>query len=125
MPLPALAMLGVQAGLGAGQAYLAGRSQKAAERRQREQAAQDKLLQSFSPGAQPTPMPGAQGPGVGQQMLADPLTQQLLAALISKGIGGLGGGGGGVAGLQNPAQLSQPAAPTYSPDIRSFAPRFQ
>ena len=88
MPGP-LAMLGIQAGLGAGQAYLASRQQKAAEEQQRRQAAQDKLIQSFNPGAQPTPV-AQQQPGVAQQMLSDPITKQLIAGLISKGIGGLG-----------------------------------
>ena len=127
MPLPALAMLGLQLGgsaaLGAGQSWLANRAQKSGEKRQEERLAKARLLQSFGAQAQPMPM-GRQQPGVAQQMLADPLTKQLLAGLISKGAGALGGGGG-VAGLQNPAQLRQPAAPTYSPDIRSFTPRFQ
>ena len=78
------------AALSAGQGYLANRQRKQGEKRQREQAAQNRLIQSFNPGAQPAPMPGAQQPGIGQQMLADPLTQQLLAGLIGKGLGGLG-----------------------------------
>ena len=90
--------------LSAGQGYMANRAAKRQEERMREQAAQDKLIQSFSPGAQPTPVAQQQGPGVGQQMLADPLTQKVLAQLVGKGIGaltnrpptvGLGGGGGG------------------------------
>ena len=111
MPGP-LMMLGIQAGLGAGQAYLASRQQKAAEEQQRRQAAQDKLIQSFNPGAQPTPV-AQQQPGVAQQMLSDPITKQLIAGLISKGIGGLGnlgnsppvvgqGGGGSVGGMNSP-----------------------
>jgi hypothetical protein len=91
MPLPALAMLGLQLGgsaaLGAGQNYLAGRAGKKQEQRQKEQAAQDRLISSFGKNAQPQQMGPQQGPGVGQQMLADPLTKQLLAGLIGK-IGG-------------------------------------
>jgi len=85
-----LAPLLASAAISTGQSYMAKRQQKQEEERQKQQAAQNRLIQSFNPGAQPTPMPGAQGPGVGQQMLGDPLTQQLLAGLISKGLGGLG-----------------------------------
>ena len=88
MPGP-LAMLGIQAGLGVGQAVLGQQAARRQEERMRKQAAQDKLVQSFSPGAQPTSVAQQQGPGVGQQMLADPLTKQLLAGLIGKGLGGL------------------------------------
>jgi len=77
--------------LSAGQGWMASRAAEQQEKRMKAQAAQDKLIQSFSPGAQPTPMPGAQQPGVAQQVLADPLTQKLLAGLISKGAGALGG----------------------------------
>ena len=95
MPLPALAMMGLQLGgsaaLGAGQNYLAGRAGKRQEQRQKEQAAQDRLISSFGGNAQPQQMGPQQGPGIGQQVLADPLTKQLLAGLIGK----IGGGGGG------------------------------
>ena len=74
--------------LTAGQGFLANRAAGRLEERMRKQAAQDKLIQSFSPGAQPTPV-AAQQPGVGQQMLAYPLTQKLLAGLIGK-VPGLG-----------------------------------
>jgi hypothetical protein len=129
MPLPALAMLGLQLGgsaaLGAGQNYLAGRAAKKQGQRQKEQAAQDRLISSFGGNAQPQQRAAQQGPGVGQQVLADPLTKQLLAGLIGK----IGGGGapsvGGVAGLSNPALLQQAPAPSYSTDIGSFTPRFK
>ena len=75
--------------LSAGQGYMANRAAEQQQKRMDEQAAQDKLIQSFSPGAQPTPVAAQQGPGVGQQMLADPLTQKLLAGLIGK-VPGLG-----------------------------------
>ena len=75
--------------LSAGQGYMANRAAEQQQKRMDEQAAQDKLIQSFSPGAQPTPVAQQQGPGVGQKMLADPLTQKLLAGLIGK-VPGLG-----------------------------------
>ena len=83
-----LAPMLASAALSAGQGYMANRAAGRQEERMRKQAAQDKLVQSFSPGAQPTPV-AAQQPGVGQQMLADPLTQKLLAGLIGK-VPGLG-----------------------------------
>ena len=97
------------AALSAGQGYMANRAAGRQEERMRKQAAQDKLIQSFSPGAQPTPV-AAQQPGVGQQMLADPLTQKLLSQLVGKGIGALTnrpptvglGGGGGVQNVASP-----------------------
>jgi len=91
MPLPALALMGISAGLSAGQGYLGNRAAKKYEQRQNEQAAQNKLISSFSKNAQPQQMAAQQGPGIGQQVLADPLTKQLLAGLIGK----IGGGGGG------------------------------
>ena len=91
MALPALAMLGLQLGgsaaLGAGQSYLAGRAAKKQEQRQKEQAAQNRLISSFSKNAQPQQTVAQQGPTAGQRALADPLTKQLLAGLIGK-IGG-------------------------------------
>ena len=89
---------------------MANRAAEQQQKRMDEQAAQDKLIQSFSPGAQPTPVAQQQGPGVGQQMLADPLTQKLLSQLIGKGIGALTnrpppvglGGGGGVQNVASP-----------------------
>ena len=87
MPGP-LALMGIQAGLGGMQALMGQQAARRQEDQMRKQAAQDKLIQSFSPGAQPTPV-AAQQPGVGQQMLADPLTQKLLAGLIGK-VPGLG-----------------------------------
>ena len=117
---PMLASAAVQTG----QSYMANRAAEQQEERMKKQAAQDKLIQSFNPGAQPTRV-AQQQPGVAQQMLSDPITKQLITGLISKGIGGLGSNSS-VAGLQNPAMLSQPtSAPAYSPDIRSFTPRFQ
>ena len=122
MPLPALAMLGLQLGgsaaLGAGQNYLAGRAAKKQGQRQKEQAAQDRLISSFGKNAQPQQMGPQQGPGIAQQALADPLTKQLLAGLIGKGAGALGnigrnpivssGGGGGASGAGGFMNLMQP-----------------
>ena len=113
MPGP-LAMLGIQAGLGVGQALLGQQAARRQEDQMREQAAQDKLIQSFNPGAQPTPV-APQQPGVTQQMLSDPITKQLLSQLVGKGIGALTnqsptlkppivglGGGGGVQNVASP-----------------------
>ena len=120
-----LALMGIQAGLGVGQSLLGNRAAKREQQRMDEQAAQNKLISSFSKNAQPQQMAAQQGPGIGQQVLADPLTKQLLAGLIGK----IGGGGapsvGGVAGLSNPALLQQAPAPSYSTDIGSFTPRFK
>ena len=87
MALPALAMMGISAGLGAGQSLLANRAAQRQQKRMEEQAAQNKLISSFSKSAQPQQMAPQQGPGIAQQALADPLTKQLIAGLIGK-IGG-------------------------------------
>ena len=93
MPGP-LAMLGIQAGLGVGQSILGNRAAKREQQRMDEQAAQNKLISSFGKNAQPQQMGPQQGPGIAQQALADPLTKQLLAQLIGKGVGALGNIGG-------------------------------
>ncbi len=97
MPLPQLAMLGLQLGgtaaLGAGQSYLANRAGKRQQKRMDEQAAQNKLISSFNKNAQPQQMAAQQGPTAAQRVLADPLTKQLIAGLINKGVGALGSGG--------------------------------
>tara|TARA_R100000781_G_scaffold23322_1_gene17216 strand:+ start:284 stop:568 length:285 start_codon:yes stop_codon:yes gene_type:complete len=81
-----LAPLLASTALSAGQGYMANRAAERQEERIRKQAAQDKLIQSFNPGAQPTPV-AQQQPGVTQQMLADPITKKLLAQLIGKAPG--------------------------------------
>jgi len=129
MPLPQLAMLGLQLGgtaaLGAGQSYLANRAGKRQQKRMDEQAAQNKLISSFSKNAQPQQMAAQQGPTAAQRVLADPLTKQLMAGLIGK----IGGGAlpttSAPSGLSNPALLQQAPAPSYSTDIGSFTPRFK
>lgn len=129
MPLPALAMMGLQLGgsaaLGAGQSYLANRAGKRQQKRMDEQAAQNKLISSFSKNAQPQQMAAQQGPTAAQRVLADPLTKQLMAGLIGK----IGGGAlpttSAPSGLSNPALLQQAPAPSYSTDIGSFTPRFK
>ena len=101
--------------LSAGQGYMANRAAEQQQKRMDEQAAQDKLIQSFSPGAQPTPV-APQQPGVTQQMLSDPITKQLLAGLVGKGIGALTnrpptvglGGGGGVQNVASPINYMTP-----------------
>ena len=108
MPGP-LALMGIQAGLGGMQALMGQQAARRQEDQMRKQAAQDKLIQSFNPGAQPTPV-APQQPGVTQQMLSDPITKQLLAGLVGKGIGALTnrpptvglGGGGGVQNVASP-----------------------
>ena len=117
MPGP-LAMLGIQAGLGVGQSILGNRAAKREQQRMDEQAAQNKLISSFSKNAQPQQMAAQQGPGIGQQVLGDPLTKQLIAGLIGKGAGALGnigrnpivssGGGGGASGAGGFMNLMQP-----------------
>jgi 7-keto-8-aminopelargonate synthetase-like enzyme len=110
-----LAPLLASTALSAGQGYMANRAAERQEERMRKQAAQDKLIQSFSPGAQPTPV-AAQQPGVTQQMLSDPITKQLLSQLIGKGIGALTnrpptvglGGGGGVQNVASPFNYMTP-----------------
>jgi hypothetical protein len=92
MPGP-LAMLGIQTGLGVGQSILGNRAAKRQQQRMDEEAAQNKLISSFSKNAQPQQMGPQQGPGIAQQALADPLTKQLMAQLIGKGVGALGSGG--------------------------------
>jgi len=122
-------MLGLQLGgtaaLGAGQSYLANRAGKRQQKRMDEQAAQNKLISSFSKNAQPQQMAAQQGPTAAQRVLADPLTKQLMAGLIGK----IGGGAlpttSAPSGLSNPALLQQAPAPSYSTDIGSFTPRFK
>ena len=113
------------AALGAGQSYLANRAGKRQQQRMDEQAAQNKLISSFSKNAQPQQMAAQQGPTAAQRALADPLTKQLMAGLIGK----IGGGAlpttSAPSGLSNPALLQQAPAPSYSTDIGSFTPRFK
>ena len=114
MPGP-LALMGIQAGLGGMQALMGQQAARRQEDQMRKQAAQDKLIQSFNPGAQPTPV-APQQPGVTQQMLSDPITKQLLAGLVGKGIGALTnrpptvglGGGGGVQNVASPFNYMTP-----------------
>ena len=118
MPGP-LAMLGIQAGLGAAQSILGNRAAKREQQRMEQQNAQNKLISSFSKNAQPQQMGPQQGPGIAQQALADPLTKQLMAQLIGKGVGALGniggnrivssgGGGRGAPGAGGCINLMQP-----------------
>ena len=114
MPLPALAMMGIQAVLSAGQGYLGNRAAKRQQQRMDEEAAQNKLISSFSKSAQPQQMAAQAGPTAGQRALADPLTKQLLAGLIGK----IGGG----APPAMPSQAPPPGA--YNTNIGSFKPQF-
>jgi hypothetical protein len=123
MPGP-LAMMGISAGLGAAQSYLGNRAAKREQQRMEQQAAQNKLISSFSKNAQPQQMAAQQGPTAAQRALADPLTKQLIAGLIGK-IGGAPPTTNAPSGLSNPALLQQAPAPSYSTDIGSFTPRFK
>ena len=123
MPGP-LAMLGIQAGLGAAQSILGNRAAKREQQRMDQQAAQNKLISSFSKNAQPQQMAAQQGPTAAQRALADPLTKHLIAGLIGK-IGGALPTTSAPSGLSNPALLQQAPAPSYSTDIGSFTPRFK
>ena len=92
------------AGLSIGQNIMANRGAKRQQKRADREAAQAKLLQSFGANAQPT-QGGMQGPGMAQQVMSDPLTQQLLTSLIAKGAGMFGrppmtGGGGQMPPMQ-------------------------
>ena len=109
-----LAPMIASAALSAGQGYMANRAAEQQQKRMDEQAAQNKLISSFSKNAQPQQMGPQQGPGVAQQMLADPLTKQLLAGLIGK----IGGG----APPAMPSQAPPPGA--YNTNIGSFTPQF-
>ena len=120
-----LALMGIQAGLSAGQSYLGNRAVKRQEQRQKEQDAQNKLISSFNKNAQPQQMAAQQGPTAAQRALADPLTKQLLAGLIGKIGGGAPPTTSAPSGLSNPALLQQAPAPSYSTDIGSFTPRFK
>lgn len=88
-----LAPMLASAALSAGQGYMANRAAEQQQKRMNEQTAQNKLITSFGGSAQPQQMAPQQGPGIAQQALADPLTKQLLAGLINKGVGALGSGG--------------------------------
>lgn len=99
------------AGLSVGQGIMANRAAKRQQERMDREAAQAKLLQSFGANAQPT-QGGMQGPGMAQQVMSDPLTQQLLTSLIGKGLSGIGGGQGGggqMPGSYDPKNLYTPA----------------
>jgi len=93
------------AGLSIGQGIMADRAAKREQERMEQEAAQAKLINSFGGNAQPTPS-GPQAPSMAQQVMSDPLTQQLLAGLIGKGLSGFGGGQGG--GGQMPSMQQDP-----------------
>ena len=78
----ALAPFLASAGLSVGQSILANQAAKRQQQRMEEEAAQAKLINSFGGNAQPTPV-APQQPSMAQQLLADPLTKQLVAGLIS------------------------------------------
>ena len=81
-------------GLSAAQGLMANQQAKRDQKRMEEQAKQDKLIQSFNPQAQPTRQQASQ-PGIGQKLLNDPITQQLLSGLAGQigqpATGGIGG----------------------------------
>jgi len=81
-------------GLSAAQGLMANQQAKRDQQRMEEQAKQDKLIQSFNPQAQPTRQQASQ-PGIGQKLLNDPITQQLIGDLVGQigkpATGGMGG----------------------------------
>jgi len=74
---------------------LGNRQAKRDQQRMEQQAKQDKLIQSFNPQAQPSAPQQASQPGIGQKLLNDPITQQLLSGLAGQigqpATGGVGG----------------------------------
>ena len=82
-------------GLSAAQGLMANQQAKRDQKRMEEQAKQDKMIQSFNPQAQPSAPQQASQPGIGQKLLNDPITQQLLSGLASQigqpATGGIGG----------------------------------
>jgi hypothetical protein len=93
--LAAAAPYAIPAGLSIAQGLLGNRQAKRDQQRMEEQAKQDKLIQSFNPQAQPTAPQQASQPGIGQRLLNDPITQQLLSGLAGQigqpATGGVGG----------------------------------
>jgi len=104
--LPAAAIPYIaSAGLSVGQGILANRAAKRQQERMDREAAQAKLLQSFGANAQPT-RGGMQGPGMAQQVMSDPLTQQLVTSLLTKGVGA----------------LNKPKVPQVNPELLNYVP---
>lgn len=68
--------------LSGAQGYFANQAAKRQQEQMEREAAQAKLINSFGGNAQPTPV-APQQPSMAQQLLADPLTKQLVAGLIS------------------------------------------
>ena len=79
--LQTLAPYAIPAGLSIAQGLLGNRQAKRDQQRMEQQAKQDKLIQSFNPQAQPTAPQQAAQQGIGQKLLNDPITQQLLSGL--------------------------------------------
>ncbi len=88
MPGP-LGMLAINTGIGLGQNFLANRARKKQDKLAEEQAARNKLVQSFSPSAQPVGGEAVQPVGGMAEALSDPITKQLLAELAGKGVDAL------------------------------------
>ena len=78
--LAAAAPYAIPAGMSIAQGLMGNRQAKRDQQRMKEQEKQNKLIQSFNPQAQPTMQQAAQ-PGIGQKLLNDPITQQLLSGL--------------------------------------------
>ena len=93
------------AGLSIGQSIMANRAAKRQQERMDKEAAQNKLLQSFGANAQPT-RGGMQGPGMAQQVMSDPLTQQLVTSLLTRGAGA----------------LNKPKVPQVNPELLNYVP---
>ena len=91
----AIAPYAIPAGLSLAQGLLGNRQAKRDQKRMEEQAKQDRLMQSFNSQAQPSAPQQASQPGIGQKLLNDPITQQLLSGLAGQigqpATGGMGG----------------------------------
>jgi len=80
----AIAPYAIPAGLSLAQGIMGNRQAKRDQQRMEEQAKQDRLMQSFNSQAQPSAPQQASQPGIGQKLLNDPITQQLLSGLAGQ-----------------------------------------
>ena len=79
--LAAAAPYAIPAGMSIAQGLMGNRQAKRDQQRMKEQEKQNKLIQSFNPQAKPLAPQQAAQPSIGQKLLNDPITQQLLSGL--------------------------------------------